>query len=57
MQFRSDAFATIHERAVNLFAHGIISKKMMWDFDAACLRPLVPLSAAEIRAERRQHDS
>ncbi|MFC0035285.1 hypothetical protein [Cardiobacterium valvarum] len=57
MQFRSDAFATIHETAVNLFAHGIISKKMMWDFDAACLRPLVPLSAAEIRAERRQHDS
>ncbi|MBN8910137.1 MAG: DNA-binding transcriptional regulator [Rhodospirillales bacterium] len=46
--------ASIHETAEGLHAAGVMDKQTMRTFDAACLTPVRPLSAAEIRALRER---
>ncbi|GAA3897224.1 DNA-binding transcriptional regulator [Halomonas cibimaris] len=53
-QYRSDAFAAIHETMEALQEVGAISKRTMRDFDESCLTPVTPLSPDEIRALREQ---
>lgn len=53
-QYRSDAFAAIHETMEALQEAGAISKRTMRDFDESCLTPVTPLSPDEIRALREQ---
>ncbi len=51
-QYRSRALAAVHETAVGLHDAGAIDKKTLKVFDAMCLTPIVPLSAAQIRRIR-----
>jgi putative transcriptional regulator len=53
-QYRSKAMASIHETAEGLHAAGVTDKQTMRHFDAACLTPVGPLTAAEIRALRER---
>lgn len=53
-QYRSEAFAAIHETMEALHDVGAINKRTMRDFDGSCLTPVKPLSPAEIRALREQ---
>lgn len=53
-QYRSPIMAAIHETAEDLNAAGLLDKRTMRKFDAACLTPVRPLSAAEIRALRER---
>lgn len=53
-QYRSDAFAAIHETMEALHEVGAINKRTMRDFDGSCLTPVKPLSPEEIRALREQ---
>jgi putative transcriptional regulator len=53
-QYRSRVMASIHETAEGLHAAGVMDKQTMRTFDAACLTPVRPLSAAEIRALRER---
>src|ERR1700734_2974369 len=53
-QYRSAVMASIHETAEGLHATGLMDKKTMRQFDEACLTPMRPLSAAEIRALRER---
>lgn len=53
-QYRSDAFAAIHETMEALQEAGAISKRTMRDFDESCLTLVTPLSPDEIRALREQ---
>jgi putative transcriptional regulator len=46
--------AAIHETAEDLHAAGLVDQRTMREFDAACLTPVRPLSAAEIRALRER---
>jgi putative transcriptional regulator len=46
--------AAIHETAEGLHAIGLMDKQTMRRFDDACLTPVRPLSAAEIRALRER---
>ncbi len=46
--------AAIHETAEGLHAIGLMEKQTMRQFDDACLTPVRPLSAAEIRALRER---
>ena len=51
-QYRSPVMASIHETAEGLHAAGVMDKQTMRKFDDACLTPVRPLSAEEIRALR-----
>ena len=51
-QYRSGTMAAIHETAEGLHSIGLMDKQTMRQFDEACLTPVRPLSAAEIRALR-----
>lgn len=51
-QYRSDAFAAIHETMEALHEVGAINKRTMRDFDDSCLTPLASLSPDEIRSLR-----
>jgi putative transcriptional regulator len=53
-QYRSPVMASIHETAEGLHAAGVMEKQTMRQFDEACLTPVRPLSAAEIRALRER---
>jgi putative transcriptional regulator len=53
-QYRSAVMASIHETAEGLHATGLMDKQTMRQFDEACLTPMRPLSAAEIRALRER---
>ena len=46
--------AAIHETAEDLHTVGLVDKRTMREFDAACLTPVRPLSAEEIRAPRER---
>ena len=54
-QYRSRVMAAIHETAEDLHAAGLMNKRTMREFDAACLTPVRPLRAEEIRA-LREHE-
>ncbi|MGP9655943.1 helix-turn-helix domain-containing protein [Halomonas sp. AOP35-4E-18] len=54
-QYRSDAFAAIHETMEALHEVGAINKRTMRDFDDSCLTPLASLSPDEIRS-LREHE-
>lgn len=53
-QYRSAVMASIHETAEGLTAAGVMSKQTMREFDEACLTPVRPLKAEEIRALRER---
>ena len=53
-QYRSETMAAIHETAEGLHSIGLMDKQTMHQFDEACLTPVRPLSAAEIRALRER---
>jgi putative transcriptional regulator len=53
-QYRSRALASIHETAEGLHAAGVMDKRTMRQFDDACLTPVRPLTAADIRALRER---
>jgi putative transcriptional regulator len=53
-QYRSRIMAAIHETAEDLHASGLVDKRTMREFDAACLTPVRSLSADEIRALRER---
>lgn len=53
-QYRSPVMASIHETAEGLHAAGVMDKQTMRKFDDACLTPVRPLTAAEIRALRER---
>jgi putative transcriptional regulator len=46
--------AAIHETAEDLHGAGLVDKRTMREFDAACLTPVRSLSAEEIRALRER---
>jgi putative transcriptional regulator len=52
--YRSKVLASIHETAEGLLAAGVVDKRTMRRFDAACLTAVEPLSPAEIRALRER---
>jgi putative transcriptional regulator len=53
-QYRSEAMASVHETAEGLHAAGVMDKQTMRKFDEACLTPVLPLTAEEIRALRER---
>ena len=53
-QYRSAVMASIHEMAEGLHNAGVMDKQTMRKFDDACLTPVHPLSAEEIRALRER---
>ena len=53
-QYRSDAFAAIHETMDALQQIGAIDKTTMRNFDQTCLEPAPELSPEEIRALRQR---
>ena len=53
-QYRSKMLAAIHETAEDLQSAGLLDKRTMREFDAACLTPVRPLCPAEIRALRER---
>lgn len=52
--YRSPVMASIHETAEGLHAAGVMDKQAIRKFDDACLTPVRPLSAEEIRALRER---
>ena len=54
MQYKSDAFAAIHETVVGLHETGVIDKRTMQQFNESCLTPVTELTAKEIRAIRER---
>jgi putative transcriptional regulator len=53
-QYRSRTMAAIHETAEGLHSAGLMDKQTMREFDEACLTPVRPLTAEEIRALRER---
>lgn len=53
-QYRSAVMASVHETAEGLRNAGVMDKQTMRKFDDACLTPVRPLSAEEIRALRER---
>lgn len=53
-KYRSEAKAAIHETMDALRQAGAIDKQTMRRFDEACLTPIRPLKAKEIRAIRER---
>src|SRR5215813_11052399 len=57
-KYRSEAMAAVHETMEALHNVGAIDKQTMRRFDDACLTPVQPLSAKQIKALRvREHVS
>lgn len=57
-KYRSDAMASVHETMEALHNIGAIDKQTMRRFDDACLTPVSPLTAGQIKALReREHVS
>lgn len=55
-KYVSPLMASIHETAADLHEAGVISRQTMRDFDALCLAPASPLTAAEIRTLREREN-
>lgn len=55
-KYRSEAMAAIHETMVALHGVGAIDKQTMRRFDTACLTPVQPLSAEQIKAIRQREN-
>jgi putative transcriptional regulator len=53
-QYRSKIMAALHETAEGLHAAGTMDKQTMRKFDEACLTPVRPLAASEIRSLRER---
>src|SRR5215469_13820279 len=53
-KYRSDAMAAINETMTALHKVGAIDKRTMRGFDEACLTPVQPLSAEQIKALRER---
>lgn len=54
--YRSDAYASIHETMQALRDVGAINKKTMREFDESCIAPTLPMPPDRIRALReREH--
>jgi putative transcriptional regulator len=53
-KYRSDAMASIHETMEALHKVGAIDKQTMRHFDDACLTPVQPLTAQQIKALRER---
>ena len=53
-QYKSEAFAAIHETMDALHQIGAIDKRTMRDFDATCLSPALPMKPSEIRTLRER---
>lgn len=53
-RYKSGVKAAIHETASDLYEAGMIDKKTMRRFDEACLTPVRPLTAKQIRAIRER---
>lgn len=53
-QYKSEAFAAIHETMDALHQVGAIDKKTLRDFDAACLAVLPEMKPEKIRALRER---
>jgi putative transcriptional regulator len=53
-QYRSAIMASIHETAEGLHGAGLMDKQTMRKFDDACLTPVHPLAAEDIRALRER---
>jgi putative transcriptional regulator len=57
-QYKSEAFAAVHETMDALYQIEAIDKKTMRDFDSACLADLPEMAPEDIRALReREHVS
>lgn len=57
-KYKSDAMASIHETMEALHKVGAVNKQTMRRFDDACLTPVKPLTARQIKAIReREHVS
>ena len=54
--YKSKAMAALHENVSDLYRVGMIDKKTMRKFDAACLTPVRKLSPAAIRRIRSKAD-
>jgi putative transcriptional regulator len=52
--YRSRRLAVLHKTAQTLHRVGQFDKETMREFDAACLTPVEPLSAAEIQTMRKR---
>ena len=55
-QYKSDAFAAIHETMDALHQIDAIDKKTMRNFDVACLMPTTEISAQFIKALREREN-
>ncbi len=53
-RYRSEAMASIHETAEALHGAGVMDKRTMRSFDEACLTPIRPLAALDIKALRER---
>lgn len=53
-QYKSEAFAAIHETMDALHQIGAIDKRTRRDFDATCLTPAVAMKPSEIRTLRER---
>ena len=53
-QYRSDAFAAIHETMEGLHEIGAIDKQTMREFDEACLTPVQVLAPEQIKQIRQR---
>jgi putative transcriptional regulator len=53
-QYRSEAMASTHETMEALHQVGAIDKQTMRRFDEACLTPVRPLTAQQIKAIRER---
>lgn len=49
---KSDIDAALHDMAAGLYKVGIMDRKTMREFDEACLSPIRPLTAQDIKAIR-----
>ncbi|MEO0378475.1 MAG: DNA-binding transcriptional regulator [Cyanobacteria bacterium P01_A01_bin.17] len=56
-QYKSEAFAAIHESMEALHDIDAISKQTMREFDEACLTPIELLSPSDIRALREREQA
>lgn len=54
--YKSKALAELHENVSDLYGLGMIDKKTMRKFDAACLTPVRKLTPTAIRSTGRKGD-
>lgn len=53
--YKSEAFAAIHETASDLFEIGLLDKQTMKRFDESCLTPVEKLTPVQIKAIREDN--